>query len=218
MCALCNEKGLYVIPALDLANEMRMDPEAVFGVIGVDDSISFRMDSGFSLEALYRRALSIVGFSFDWSFGHCDPLQPYVMHKGKFGYVKRDLPLSAFTDDNGLVDAFFVLNGQAGDIYREDGLRFYMNSREGNRHNTPHVHVDYCHESSAVLSILDGSVLAGDKRFPSKKLRQARAWVKENRVKLADDWNRMTDGIFVDINVENGIADLVLCTSEGRSC
>lgn len=93
---------------------------------------------------------------------------------------------------------FWVFSNQAGEIWNEDGLRYYMNSRESGRHNEPHVHVDYKHEDSVSICLHDGRVLDGN--IPSKALRKARKKILDNKQFLLECWNKMTDGLKVDIN------------------
>lgn len=101
---------------------------------------------------------------------------------------------------------FFVLCNQAGDIWVEDGLRYYMNSREAGRHNLPHVHVDYRHETSATVSLYDGEMIEGD--IPRKVMKRVKGKILDNQRYLMECWNKMTDGLCVDLNVYFGITPL----------
>ena len=86
----------------------------------------------------------------------------------------------------------------AGTIEEEDGIRYYMNSREAGRHHEPHVHIcDTSRQYEAVILIKDGKVI-GD--FPSKLLKKAKQKVKENRAFFLEQWNALTDGIKIDVN------------------
>ena len=58
--------------------------------------------------------------------------------------------ISKYYDISKALHIFFVLSNQAGDIWVEDGLRYYMHSKEAGRHNLPHIHVDYKHEYNGV--------------------------------------------------------------------
>lgn len=94
------------------------------------------------------------------------------------------------------VAAYASLN--AGTIEEEDGIRYYMNSREAGRHHEPHVHIcDTSRRYEAVILIKDGKVI-GD--FPSKLLKKAKQKVKENRAFFLEQWNALTDGIKIDVN------------------
>ena len=79
-----------------------------------------------------------------------------------------------------------------------DGLRYYMPSRESGSHNKPHIHVDYRYESFASICIGDGSLLSGS--LPSKVLKEARKKILDNQEFLLRYWNEKTDGLSVDIN------------------
>lgn len=114
--------------------------------------------------------------------------------------------ISKYYTLNGEIGICFVLSNQAAEIWLEDGLRYYMHSREAGSHNKPHVHVDYRHESSASICIMDGSVLSG--YIPSKALRKVREKISDNKEFLLECWNEKTDGLRVDINNYFGIIPL----------
>lgn len=94
------------------------------------------------------------------------------------------------------VEAYVSLD--AGAIEEEDGIRYYMNSRESGRHHEPHVHIcDTSRQHDAVILIKDGKVIG---KFPSKLLKIARRKVMENQAFFLEQWNVLTDGIKIDIN------------------
>lgn len=101
---------------------------------------------------------------------------------------------------------FFMLSNQAGGIWTEDGLRYYMNAREAGRHNLPHIHVDYRHETSATVSLYDGEMIEGD--IPGKIMKRVKGKVLDNQKYLLECWNKMTDGLRVDLNVSFGVTPL----------
>lgn len=130
------------------------------------------------------------------------------------GYLVRiDDPLLCIADIskyitvNDELNICFVFSNQAGDIWTDDGLRYYMPSRESGSHNKPHIHVDYRHESHASICIGDGSLLSGS--MPSKALREARKKIFENQEFLLRYWNEKTDGLSVDINSYLGAKPVV---------
>ena len=86
----------------------------------------------------------------------------------------------------------------AGAICEEDGIRYYMNSRERGKHHEPHIHLrslDSCEE--AVIIIKTREVI-GD--FPRKLIKKARKKVEKNERFFLEQWNVLTDGLKVDIN------------------
>lgn len=101
---------------------------------------------------------------------------------------------------------YFILCDQAGTIWLDDGLRYYMHSRESGRHNTPHIHVDYRNEEGVSLSLVDGRVLDG--RIPAKAMKKARKRILENQRFLLECWNKYTDGLQVDIDHFFGIISI----------
>lgn len=120
--------------------------------------------------------------------------------------VNRKLDIKALSKHYEIVDKlqiYFVFSNQAGEIWNDNGLRYYMHSKESGKHNNPHIHVDYKHECSVSICLYDGSVLDGS--IPSKMLRIAKKRILENKKFLLECWNKMTDGIKVDINHYFGI-------------
>ena len=101
-----------------------------------------------------------------------------------------------------------MLSNQAGGIWTEDGLRYYMNSKEAGRHSLPHVHVDYRHEASATISLYDGGMIKGD--IPQRVMKQVKERVLSNQRYLMECWNKMTGGLRVDLNVYFGVTPLKL--------
>jgi hypothetical protein len=106
--------------------------------------------------------------------------------------------LSKYYTLNGKLCVFFVFSNQAGEIWNDDGLRYYMHSKESGQHNEPHVHVDYKHEASVSICLYDGRVLDG--HIPSKVLKKVQKKILSNQQFLFECWNKMTDGLRVDIN------------------
>lgn len=101
-----------------------------------------------------------------------------------------------------------MLSNQAGDIWVEDGLRYYMHSKEAGRHNLPHIHVDYKHECSATISLYDGKMVDGD--MPRRVMKRASKKIMDNQRYLMECWNKLTDGLRIDLNVYFGVTPLKL--------
>lgn len=138
------------------------------------------------------------------------PFRIYLLADGEFAEIVtpaiRMSTISKYYDIREELHIFFMLSNQAGDVWVEDGLRYYMNSRESGRHNLPHVHVDYKHETSAVVSLYDGKMIKGD--IPRKVMKAVERKVLENQEYLMECWNKMTDGLPVDLNVYFGVTPL----------
>ena len=89
----------------------------------------------------------------------------------------------------------FVQKG--GVIHREDGLTFWINSKEQGRHNFPHVHVRCSGEEAEVY--LDGKIKSGN--LPMNKLKKVIKIIENNRYEFSLAWNTQTDAIRkVDLN------------------
>lgn len=101
--------------------------------------------------------------------------------------------------ETGSMKVCFLVSHDAGVVYKENRLRFCMNSREGTQHNEPHVHVeDVRHEFAASLDLFTGDVLAGE--LPAKFKNEANRILSDNRDYFIKSWNQLTDGIRIDIN------------------
>lgn len=85
--------------------------------------------------------------------------------------VSSNADMSAFCGSIQTVLFCLVLNNTGACIWDNDGLRYSFNSHEGNRHNVPHVHVDYKHEGNASIAISNGEVLTSSGNIKSKKIR-----------------------------------------------
>ena len=87
----------------------------------------------------------------------------------------------------------------AGEVYSERKLIYYMHSREEVKHNEPHVHVrDSGHNYEASLSIVTGKIFDG--YLPNKLLRMAQNTILSKNELFVDAWNTKTYGLFFDIN------------------
>ena len=98
----------------------------------------------------------------------------------------------------GAIHIAAYVSGDAGRICEEDGVRYFMNSRERGKHHEPHIHLlalDSCDE--AVIIIKTREVI-GD--FPRKLIKKARKKVEKNERFFLEQWNVLTDGLKVDIN------------------
>lgn len=90
------------------------------------------------------------------------------------------------------------VNANAGCICEDDGIRYYMNSRERGKHNEPHIHlraVDSCQK--AVIIIKTREIIG---KFPRKLIKKAKEKVAANERFFLEQWNVLTDGLKVDIN------------------
>ena len=116
--------------------------------------------------------------------------------------------ISKYYDISKALHIFFVLSNQASDIWVEDGLRYYMHSKEAGRHNLPHIHVDYKHECSATISLYDGKMVDGD--MPRRVMKRASKKIMDNQRYLMECWNKLTDGLRIDLNVYFGVTPLKL--------
>lgn len=71
------------------------------------------------------------------------------------------------------------------------GILVKMFLYDTDKHNTPHIHVEYQSET-AVYSIADGQVLAG--KLPPKKHKLVVAWIEIHNEDLIADWQLAVNG------------------------
>ncbi len=65
---------------------------------------------------------------------------------------------------------------------------FYFDDK---KHNRPHIHAQYG-EFEAVISIDEGSILAGD--IPTSRIRLVQAWIEIHKDELMADWQLAVEG------------------------
>ena len=163
-----------------------------------------------SIENISNAIVERIGF--DKSKFAESYLRIYLLENGEFVEIITPTvcisTLSKYYDIREDLHIFFMLSNQAGDIWVEDGLRYYMQSKEAGRHHLPHIHVDYRHESSATVSLYDGEMIEGD--IPKKVMKRVKEKVLNNKKYLMECWNKLTDGLRVDLNAYFGTTPLNL--------
>lgn len=97
-----------------------------------------------------------------------------------------------------------LVSSDAGTIFKDDGIRYYIHSKDSGKHNTPHVHVDIRHEVSGSFSLIDGSQLSGD-GIKKNDVNRIRIMIKSKQKELIEYWNEHTDGLTVDLNQALGL-------------
>lgn len=172
-------------------------------------AFTFAASPDVSIREIEKAISDHIGF--DWNiFSNARNWVCCLYMEGQFVKIENDqITLGIISKYYNLEDElrlFFLFSNQAGEIWKEDGLRYYMPSREYGSHNKPHIHVNYKHESSASICLLDGSVLSGN--LPSKPLKRAIRKISENQKFLLDCWNKNTDGLKVDLNHYFGVVHL----------
>lgn len=133
----------------------------------------------------------------------------FIANKHIISVLSKDYLLDNFMMKyikSSTLKAIFVMNNAAGDVFRDDGLRYYFNSHEAGKHHVPHIHVDYFHEKSGVYSILTGERMKGN--IPRKIDKKIKERIMNNQRMLAEWWNNQTDGIDIDLNHEFGYRNI----------
>ena len=72
------------------------------------------------------------------------------------------------------------------------GIIVRMYFFDDRQHHAPHIHAE-CNDSHAVISILNGNVLAG--KLPMSKARLVRAWIEIHKGELMANWKLAISGV-----------------------
>ena len=114
--------------------------------------------------------------------------------------------LNKYLDPNGTnhIQVSYYVCVDAGDVLKVENLRFYIPSKEKG-HHLAHVHVQERNSGNTCsICILNGKKLAGD-NFKKKKKKKAQRIIMDKQEFFIDCWNKMTDGLKVDINHKMGL-------------
>ncbi|MGN0383843.1 MAG: DUF4160 domain-containing protein [Eubacterium sp.] len=114
-------------------------------------------------------------------------------------YLKK---MNASNDE--VVNIELLICSDAGSIFEDDGIRYYMHSRESGKHHVPHVHVDIRHEEDGAFSLVDGSQLS-DGKIKNKDKKRIRQMILSHQKELLQYWNLHTDGLTADLNQSLGL-------------
>lgn len=107
-------------------------------------------------------------------------------------------------EQTGIVHIEILASIDAGNIWRENSLRFDMHSHEGNRHNEPHVHV-WDKQSDEEASISLSTLIILDGSLSSKSYKKAKSIIRNNQDYFITCWNDLTDGLALDIDHHLGL-------------
>lgn len=103
-----------------------------------------------------------------------------------------------------IINIQLLVSSNAGTVFQDDGIRYYMYSKEAGTHNSPHVHVDIRHEVSGSFSLIDVKQLS-DGKISKKDKKKIEKVINDNKKELLNYWNLHTDGISVDLNQALGL-------------
>ena len=202
-------EDIYYLMACDL-NECDDVSEKLYNHYYANKEFCFEVEFAESLTVRDIQKMISDRIGFIWSRFLDMPLHTAFFCDGQLVHIKNhDIKLGTIQkwyDIGKEIALFFILCDQAGTIWSDDGLRYYMHSRESGKHNSPHIHVDYRNSEEASLSLIDGSVLDG--QLPSKVIKKAKKRILENQRFLLECWNKYTDGLQVDVDCFFGITRL----------
>ena len=105
-------------------------------------------------------------------------------------------------------DLYIIFLLGAGELFREDGYRFYMYSHEGNKHKMPHVHVETSDGRSGSIDILSLKQNKGGK-LKSREVKKIGKILSDKRRELLEAWNYTTDGFEVDVDYMLGRVPII---------
>ncbi len=171
-------------------------------------SFTYTVTKNSVIQDIEKEVVNIIGF--DWTRFTQSYIKTYILINDEFVQVQDSLigldKIWEYYGVNIKLKIFFIFSNQAGDIWVEDGVRFFMPSKEQGCHNSPHVHVDYKHKCTASVCLYDGELLAG--KLPSKVYKKVKERIIKEQEFLLNCWNKRTDGLKVDINQYFGICSV----------
>ena len=137
-------------------------------------------------------------------------IQKYLVFDGlRYSVVSTEKPITYFLRLMGCkiedtIEIQLLVCMDAGTVFEDDGIRYYMNSKEAGKHNLPHVHVDIRHERSGSFSIITGEKLSGD-RIRSSDEHKIRKMIAKRRAGVFYFWDKHTEGLTVDLDQALGL-------------
>lgn len=138
-----------------------------------------------------------------------DVLEIYFLKNGlRYSIADKSKTLEFYMQKLGIsntIDIQILVSSDAGAVFEDHGIRFYINSREGKRHNEPHVHVDIRQgEGSGSFSLKTAEQLTGSK-IRKKDQKIIKEIIENNQKDFLIYWNEHTDGLDVDLNQALGL-------------
>ena len=132
-----------------------------------------------------------------------------VFNNLRYKIEDTDKPLSYYLQKMSMLETDttnvqLLVSANAGTVFKDDGIRYYMHSKESGSHNTPHVHVDVRHEATGSFSIIDGTQLSGEK-IKKRDVNKIQNVIKKEKDNFLKYWNEHTDGLTVDLNQALGL-------------
>lgn len=141
----------------------------------------------------------------------CKILKKYILKNGIRYSVRNEEKNLGFylsrlnVEQNNTINIQILVSSDAGTVYRDHGIRFYINCREGTKHNEPHIHVDIRYgEATGAFSLKTGQQLTGDK-IGRKDKKIIEETISLHQSEFLQYWNEHTDGLDVDLNQVLGL-------------
>lgn len=103
------------------------------------------------------------------------------------------------------VEVQLLVCADAGEVGRDDGIRYFIRSKEAGQHNEPHVHVDIQHTESGTFSLITGEQLQKEEKVKEKNARKIKDMIFKHQKEWLKYWNEHTDGLSVDLNQVLGL-------------
>lgn len=196
-----------------LCDELLDDSNPNYGILGEANIKQLRKKKAFSIDFSYSEntTLGDVRLAISQEINCPEPVLELAFISGEKRYYIDDpntnfkhLLIKYFNPKSDKLSVYVFISVDAGEICRDDGIRYCMYSHEGTKHNEAHVHVDIKgHGYAASVSILSGNILQGE--LPKKWHKKVKQKIEENKLYFLDCWNTKTDGLRVDINKDFGL-------------
>ena len=138
---------------------------------------------------------------FDSSIFDCNYSPIFIYAKSIYininptNYLLNDL-LSKYNIQN-TINIYLEFSSSAGNIFYENGIRYYMHSNEQCRHSDPHIHIEY-NDYQATMNLRTDEITG---YLPNKIKKKAIQKIKSNIKALLTFWNEHTNGLKVDVDM-----------------
>lgn len=209
---LVPHSGNYGIPGKEIVAPLRRINGKDFSIRNIGAEFSVRNLWDWVNERIYEIGAKFKTDPVLTLADEFSVIQKYLVFNGlRYSIGATEKPITYFLHRMGhgiedTIEIQLLLCMDAGSVFEDDGIRYYMNSREAGKHNEAHVHVDIRHEKSGSFSIITGKKLSkGEIR--ASDVRKIQMMIANHQAELINFWNEHTDGLTVDLDQAFGRID-----------
>lgn len=201
----CGILGEEIIAPLKAINSKEMPIE------NVPDTFSARELWDLLDHMMYENVVSPYGNSVLSDVQQYHLVKKYLCFNGlRYTVWALDKPLLELLhamghNESEPVEVQLLVCADAGEVGRDDGIRYFIRSKEAGQHNEPHVHVDIQHTESGTFSLITGEQLQKEEKVKEKNARKIKDMIFKHQKEWLKYWNEHTDGLSVDLNQALGL-------------